>query len=93
MWVSLAMNVTALSIIPVYSQISVLSTGALPFAVGTLTSSLYVFLQNTGNGTSRFTVVPTACSGSGSPVITTGSSTQTVVAGAIAQFIFPVGAS
>jgi len=92
MWVSLVMDITAFSIVPVYSQISVLSTGALPFAVGTLTSSLYIFLQNTGNGTGRFTVVPTGCSGSGIPVVTTGSSTQTLVAGAIAQFIFPLGA-
>ena len=91
MWVNLTASVSSLSIVPVYSQISVLSSGALPFAAGTLATGLYAFVQNTGNGTGRFTLVPTGCSGAGNPVVTAGSITQTLLPGATVQFIFPVG--
>lgn len=91
MWVNLTASVSSLSIVPVYSQISVLNSGALPFAAGTLATSLYAFVQNTGNGTGRFTLVPTGCSGAGNPLVTAGSITQTLLPGATTQFIFPVG--
>jgi len=90
MWINLTMAVSALSIQPVYSQISVPSTGALPFAAGTLATSLYASVQNTGNGTGRFTVTPTGCSGAGNPMVTSGSATQTLPAGATTNFIFPL---
>lgn len=88
---NLTINASAFGLAKGYSQMTYQDSGVLPWSAGSLTSSIYINVANTGNLTSNLTIVPNGCVGDDSPNSTTGALTQTIPASAVSQFVFLIG--
>ena len=90
LYLNISFDPTVYGLVYGYSSITLISSGADPWTPGSLTGTLSVTLQNSGNVTGQFTVTPNGCSGSGNPAVSGGAIGASVGASTSADFSFAV---